>query len=126
MTESRRPLRFDTVLKTFDMKSIILQKITRLLVLAFCVALGRPAEAKDLLNLDKKGLAVQGYDVVAFFTDGKPAKGNSAIASVYRGATCLFATAEHKAAFDADPAKFEPVINRLSRSGTAMVNSPLR
>ncbi len=66
------------------------------------------ANAKDLLNLDRKGVAVQGYDVVAFFTDGKPAKGSASFTTAHRGATYQFASAEHKAAFDANPAKYEP------------------
>ena len=33
------------------------------------------AETKTLLNLDKTGVAIQGYDPVAFFTDHKPVKG---------------------------------------------------
>lgn len=66
------------------------------------------AAAKDLQNLDGKSLAVQGYDVVAFFTESKPVKGNAAITSSHRGATYHFASAANKAAFDAAPTKYEP------------------
>lgn len=59
-------------------------------------------------NLDRKGVALQGYDPVAFFTAAQPVKGNSAIASTVQGATYYFASAEHKAAFDQAPAKYEP------------------
>lgn len=77
-------------------------------LLLLSLALATAAHAKELLNLDKKGVAVQGYDVVAFFSGGKPAKGSPAHASTHRGATYLFASAEHKATFDSDPARFEP------------------
>ncbi len=90
------------------MRPINFCHFSTLAVLALCLLLSWSADAKDLLNLDKKSVAVQGYDVVAFFTDGKPVKGNSAFASTHRGATYHFARAEHKAAFDADPAKYEP------------------
>ena len=66
------------------------------------------AGGESVHNLDRKGVALQGYDPVAFFTDARPVKGNPAVASTVHGATYFFASAEHKAAFDKDPAKFEP------------------
>ena len=66
------------------------------------------ALAKDLQNLDHDGVAIQGYDPVAFFTDHRPVKGDAQIQSQYRGAKYYFASAEHKAAFDQEPAKYEP------------------
>jgi len=66
------------------------------------------AGQKQLLNLDVNGAAIQGYDPVAFFTDGKAVKGTAKIQSVYKGARYWFATAEHKKLFDSDPAKYEP------------------
>lgn len=66
------------------------------------------ASAKELLNLDRDRVAIQGYDPVAFFMDNRPVKGNPQLQSEYRGARYYFATSEHKAAFDKDPAKYEP------------------
>jgi YHS domain-containing protein len=63
---------------------------------------------KVLISTDKTGLALQGYDPVAYFTDGKPVKGDAKITASYRGATYRFATDEHKKMFEADPAKYEP------------------
>ena len=65
-------------------------------------------QSKSLLNLDKKGIAIQGYDPVAFFTQNRPVKGLLEFESKYNGARYLFATAEDKATFDANPAKYEP------------------
>jgi YHS domain-containing protein len=59
-------------------------------------------------NLDKNGVAIQGYDPVAFFTQNKPVKGSAEFQSSYRGATYYFASVEDKSAFDAAPAKYEP------------------
>lgn len=64
--------------------------------------------AKDALNVDEKGLALQGYDPVAYFTENKPVKGSTEFTAAYKGATYHFASAEHKAAFEKDPAKYEP------------------
>ncbi|MEZ5891707.1 MAG: YHS domain-containing (seleno)protein [Parvularculaceae bacterium] len=52
--------------------------------------------------------AVDGYDVVAYFTDGKPVKGVKEHMTTYNGAEWLFATAEHLAAFQAEPEKYAP------------------
>lgn len=61
-----------------------------------------------LINTDDRGVALQGYDPVAYFTLGAPTRGQEAFRSDYRGATYLFANADHKRQFDADPAKYEP------------------
>ena len=66
------------------------------------------AHSKSLLNLDKSGVAIQGYDPVAFFTDNKPVKGDSKFVSKHNGAIYFFASKDHKDMFNADPAKYEP------------------
>lgn len=72
-------------------------------------AAGTPVDEKFLVNVDSEGVALNsGYDPVAFFTDKAPVKGNPKYRSVYRGAIYHFASAEHKATFDATPAKYEP------------------
>jgi YHS domain-containing protein len=67
------------------------------------------AQTKTLLNLDKTGVAIQGYDPVAFFTDHKPVKGSQQFLSKHDGAIYLFASKEHREMFAKDPAKYEPV-----------------
>jgi YHS domain-containing protein len=72
------------------------------------MTLSTVASAKELQNLDRSGVAIQGYDPVAFFTDNRPVKGNALFQSEFRGAKYQFASPEHKAAFDKEPAKYEP------------------
>jgi len=79
--------------------------VVTVLVLA---GLSSAALAKELNNLDGNGVALQGYDPVAFFTDNRPIKGNQQFQSKYHDAIYYFASAEHKAAFEKDPAKYEP------------------
>ncbi|CAG0973727.1 hypothetical protein PHYC_01389 [Phycisphaerales bacterium] len=67
-----------------------------------------PADQKVLLNLDKDGVAIEGHDPVAYFTDGKPVKGDPTIRSTHAGAEYRFGTPEHKTMFDADPERFVP------------------
>jgi len=66
------------------------------------------AAGKQLLNLDRNGIGIQGYDPVAFFTEQRPVKGNPQFQSDYNGAKYYFASADHKAAFDKDPTRYEP------------------
>jgi YHS domain-containing protein len=54
------------------------------------------------------GLAVHGYDVVAYFTLHRAVKGAAAYQAVYRGATYRFASAIHRTAFLARPERFVP------------------
>ncbi|MDX1938030.1 MAG: YHS domain-containing (seleno)protein [Flavihumibacter sp.] len=54
------------------------------------------------------GLAVQGYDVVAYFAQNKALKGSKDLAVVYEGLTYYFASTENKEAFKKNPAKYEP------------------
>ncbi len=63
---------------------------------------------KVLVLKTRDGLALQGYDPVAYFTDNKPVKGNAKFTSEYEGANYRFASAEHKTQFDAAPAKYAP------------------
>jgi YHS domain-containing protein len=62
--------------------------------------------ARTTANVDGKGVFLKGYDTVAYFKQGKALKGNPAIESTYQGVTYLFASAENKADFDKDPAKY--------------------
>ncbi len=72
------------------------------------LALPAFAQTKTLLNLDKTGVAIQGYDPVAFFTDHKPAKGSEKFVAKQDGAIYLFASKEHQDLFKENPAKYEP------------------
>lgn len=61
----------------------------------------------DEIN-NRQGLALKGYDPVAYFTDAKPTEGNAAIVYQWRGATYRFATAEHRDAFESNPQRYAP------------------
>jgi YHS domain-containing protein len=71
-------------------------------------ALTAIALAGDLVNTDKHGLALQGYDPVGYFTEGRPVEGNPSFTSVYRGARYHFASQRNLELFLRNPAKYEP------------------
>ena len=87
-----------------SMKKLILS----LIVATLALPLFAQTASKTLLNLDKTGVAIQGYDPVAFFTDKKPVKGDQKFLVKHAGAIYFFASKEHKDLFKADPAKYTP------------------
>jgi len=60
-------------------------------------------------NLEKSGLALSGYDPVAYFAkEAKPTKGDKKISVTHRGVTYRFANDANRKRFIASPAQFEP------------------
>lgn len=58
-------------------------------------------------NNTTKGFAVNGYDVVAYFSN-TATKGNKKITAKHEGATYKFSSEENKALFVANPEKYLP------------------
>jgi YHS domain-containing protein len=79
-----------------------------LLAILLALVLISTASAKSLLNVDKNGVGIKGYDPVAYFTDNKAVKGSAQFQSGSNGVVYYFTSAQNKATFDADPAKYEP------------------
>lgn len=71
-------------------------------------AVGWPALALNPVNTNRKGLALHGYDPVAYFTDGRPVEGKAEHAFEWMGATWRFASAGHREAFAAEPERYAP------------------
>lgn len=53
-------------------------------------------------------LAVKGYDVVAYFEDGKPVEGSKDFTHTWQKAEYRFASAAHRDLFVQDPARYAP------------------
>ena len=73
------------------------------------VSNGQDATAvrKKQFNLDK-GVAISGYDPVAYFKQGKAVKGNKEFAVYAEGATYYLSSAENKEEFKKNFSKYEP------------------
>lgn len=65
-----------------------------------------PVFAGDYFESD--GVAIGGYDPVAYITEHKPVKGLSEFQSVHRGSTFQFVSAAHRDAFAVEPDKYAP------------------
>jgi len=53
-------------------------------------------------------LAIDGYDPVAYFTEGKPARGSPDIEHEWDDHRYRFVRAEHRELFKADPSRYAP------------------
>ena len=86
-------------------------QITRRFVLAAIGAAAAPALAgsrAEAINKDGSGVAIKGYDPVAYFTDGKPVKGSPSYTYRWMGAVWQFAGAGHRDEFARTPEKYAP------------------
>ncbi len=63
---------------------------------------------------------ISGYDPVAYFTDGKPTKGNGYNVADYQGVSYAFATEENKELFEANPSKYVPAYGGWCAYGVAV------
>ena len=70
-------------------------------------------------NVDSSGLALKGYDPVAYFTDQKPVRGKGELTARHEGATYRFASAANRDAFTADPGKYAPQYGGYCAFGVA-------
>ncbi|MEO0343173.1 MAG: YHS domain-containing (seleno)protein [Pseudomonadota bacterium] len=67
-----------------------------------------PAFAQKAPVFAPEGMAIRGYDPVAYFAEDGPVKGSVEFTSTFDGATFQFASSQNKDLFDADPAKYAP------------------
>lgn len=82
--------------------------LAALLCVGASLALPSLTLAASFIDRAARGPALQGYDPVAYFTLGKPTPGQAAFSAEWAGARWLFATAEHRDAFLADPERYAP------------------
>ena len=89
--------------------------------LAFVAVLGLAfaAHAAGESNVDSSGLALKGYDPVAYFTEGKPVPGKAEFTARHEGASYRFSSAANRDAFAAAPEKYAPQYGGYCAFGAA-------
>ena len=75
--------------------------------------------ALSAVGLAQPKVAIKGYDPVAYFTEGKPVKGDPAISHEWDEARYLFANSRNRATFAAAPDKYAPQFAGLCATGLA-------
>jgi len=64
--------------------------------------------AATVINKDKSGLALKGYDAVSYFNEGKAVEGKKDFEHSWMDATWRFSTAENRDLFAKNPEKYAP------------------
>ena len=84
------------------------QFLTASAALPVAAAFGLPAFAAQPPVFATDGVAINGYDPVAYFTDSKPVPGSADHVVNWNGADWRFASAANKAAFESAPETYAP------------------
>jgi YHS domain-containing protein len=88
-----------------------MSKVRRATLALLCLSLaaGTPAIAGSPVNKSLfGGVAIDGYDPVAYFVDGKPVEGSKQWSHDWQGATWHFASPANRDRFAAEPGKYAP------------------
>lgn len=107
-------------MKLFNRRGLVLA----LAVGLGCSSLAAPALAAGPANLDGHGVAIHGYDPVAYFVESKPMKGTAERSATAHGATYWFASDKNLELFKADPSKYEPQYGGYCAYGVAQGFKP--
>lgn len=78
------------------------------LTVALCAGAVLPAAAEVEQFYAPGGVAIGGYDPVAYFTDGRAIVGSDQYRLKWRGVIWMFASAAHLEAFEMNPSAFAP------------------
>ena len=66
------------------------------------------------------GLAIRGYDPVAYYQQSAPVKGSSQFSFQWQAATWLFASEENRDRFQAEPERYSPQFGGIAQMRSAM------
>lgn len=72
------------------------------------------------VSVDSNDVILNGYDAVAYFTEGKPVKGTQEYTAVYDGAVYRFASKSNRNKFQANPSQYAPAYGGFCAYGTAL------
>lgn len=92
--------------------------ILRRTILLAALAAALPALAQDKARAPHVG--IKGYDPVSYFTEKKAVKGAPANHYDFDETRYLFSSARNRAAFAAEPARYEPQFGGLCATGIAL------
>jgi YHS domain-containing protein len=105
------------------MKTMTVRFGQALLLGVLLLLCGAFSASSQTIYADDKGVAIKGYDAVAYFTDSKPVEGKSDIAYKWKGAKWHFISAEHRDMFKADPEKYAPQYGGFCAFGVCKKNA---
>ena len=86
-----------------------------------------PSAAVDPVNATLFGVAIDGYDPVAYFSESRPVEGSKQFTTDWMGARWRFANADNRERFLAEPERYAPQYGgycayAVSQGGTANID----
>ncbi len=97
-------------------------KKVKMILMTVVVMLGASNLSAQKVSANKDNLAVNGYDVVNYFTTYTAAKGNKAHSTTHEGATFYFTNADNLAVFKKEPNKYMPQYGGFCAFAVAKMN----
>ncbi len=79
-------------------------------------------EKSGFFGYKPNGIAIRGFDTVAYFTQNKAVKGRASIATDWNGATWYFSKQEHLELFTKNPEAYAPQYGGYCAYGVAVGN----
>ena len=101
---------------------VVVVLVTTALVVGYATRASSANRAADRTHgafYEQEGVAIKGYDPVAFFTEKQPVKGSPAYTAAYKGSVFHFVSPAHRDAFTTHPAKYAPQYHGFCAFGTA-------
>lgn len=95
-----------------------------LVALVLAASAAAPALAGGPVNKTMLGNAIDGYDAVAYHTEGRPVEGTSDFTYEWMGATWRFANAGNRDMFAAAPETYAPAYGGYCAYGVAKGKKP--
>jgi YHS domain-containing protein len=89
-------------------------------LLIFVLLFSVTALAASPINTDLNGVAIKGYDPVAYFTMDKPVKGDKNFEYEWKGVKWRFSSSKHMDLFKANPEKYAPRYGGYCAYGVAV------
>ena len=93
---------------------------TGLALLIFILLYTSITFAASPINIDSEGVAIKGYDPVAYFTMDKHVKGNKGLEYEWKGLKWWFSIENHMKLFIEDPEKYAPRYGGYCAYGVAV------
>lgn len=106
-------------MKTIRMIAVALAMVTGFVATSTAFA-ANEINVSSGLTVKGHALAVHGYDVVAYFTKGRPTVGHAKFSAVHNKATYRFASQAHLDAFEDEPGKYLPQYGGFCAYGVAV------
>ncbi len=94
-----------------------MKKIVFSIVITFFAISSINAQAGEVFT--SSGKAIKGFDVVAFYKDGRPSKGSDSLSWQWKEATWLFSSQANLDSFKVSPERYAPQYGGYCAYGTA-------